>query len=80
MPGIRAENSAPSCEIPPPGVSDHWSDHDELLDSWGQSYPTVVWDDFCEAFPLDDEMGEPEPQYGDFWGELDDGELDDEEI
>jgi hypothetical protein len=27
-----------------------------------------VWD----VFELDDETSEPEPEYGDFWGELDD--------
>lgn len=32
----------------------------------------VSCDDLLDAFPLEDEAGEPEPEYGDFWGELDD--------
>jgi len=30
------------------------------------------YDDFLDAFALEDETGEPEPEYGDFWGEIDD--------
>ena len=29
-------------------------------------------DDLWDAFELDDDGVEPEPEYGDFWGELDD--------
>jgi hypothetical protein len=29
-------------------------------------------DDPWDVFELDDEVLEPEPEYGDFWGELDD--------
>ena len=29
-------------------------------------------DDPWDVFELDDEAAEPEPDYGDFWGELDD--------
>ncbi len=29
-------------------------------------------DDPWDVFELDDEVGEPEPEYGDFWGVLDD--------
>jgi len=32
----------------------------------------VSCDDLLDAFALEDEAGEPEPEYGDFWGELDD--------
>lgn len=44
--------------------SDDW-------DEWCELEPSVVWDDFWDAFASDDEMAEPEPEYGDFWGELD---------
>jgi hypothetical protein len=29
-------------------------------------------DDPWDVFELDDEVAEPEPEHGDFWGELDD--------
>ena len=29
-------------------------------------------DDLWDVFELDDALTEPEPEYGDFWGELDD--------
>ena len=32
----------------------------------------VSCEDLLDAFALEDEAGEPEPEYGDFWGELDD--------
>ena len=43
----------------------------EECDEFGR-FPT--WDNLWDAFDLDDEMAEPQPEYGDFWAELDDEE------
>lgn len=48
-------------------LGDDWDDWDEF--DAGPS-PDDLWD----AFELDDEITEPQPAYGDFWGELDDEE------
>ena len=38
-------------------------------------YPSApVPDEAWDAFELDEDTIEPEPEYGDFWGELDDDE------
>lgn len=44
----------------------------ENLDDWDPRGPSPLWDDLWDAFELDDEMPEPEPEHGDFWGQLDD--------
>jgi hypothetical protein len=46
---------------------DYWTACDPGL------WPGVNWqrNDFWDAFECKDELGEPEPQPGDFWGEPD---------
>ena len=44
------------------------------LEEWDASGPSPLWEDLWDAFDLDDEMAEPQPEYGDFWGEPDDRE------
>lgn len=39
------------------------------------SPPAPVADEAWDVFELDEDTAEPEPEYGDFWGELDDDEL-----
>ena len=43
------------------------------LEQWDASGPSPLWDDFWDAFELDDEMPDPQPEEGDFWGQPDDG-------
>ena len=43
-------------------------------DEWDEPDPVALRDDLWDVFKLDDEPGELEPEYGDFWPELDDGE------
>jgi hypothetical protein len=56
------------CDSPHPGEEPV----DAQDDDWGpaESGPTPV--DVRDAFDRNDEMAEPEPEYGDFWPELDD--------
>lgn len=49
-------------------AEESFEDWDEW-DGWGSS---GLWDDLWDAFERDDEMAEPQPEYGDFWGEPDD--------
>jgi hypothetical protein len=37
--------------------------------------PVPLGDEVWDAFELDDDSAEPEPEYGDFWGEVDDEEV-----
>ncbi len=46
---------------------DRGEDGDELQ-------PCLLSDDLWDVFELDDETAEPDPEPGDFWGVLDDGE------
>lgn len=39
---------------------------------WGEFAPASRQDEFWDAFELDDEREDPEPEYGDFWPEPDD--------
>lgn len=34
-----------------------------------------VWEELWDAFESDDEMAEPQPEYGDFWGEPDEPDI-----
>ena len=43
-------------------------------EEWDCLRPSPLWDDFWDAFELDDEMQDPYPEEGDFWGQPDDGE------
>ena len=43
-------------------------------DDWDEFEPGPMEDLLWDAFESDDEMVEPEPEYGDFWGELDEEE------
>ncbi|TSA40019.1 hypothetical protein D4R30_00290 [archaeon] len=43
---------------------------DESAEYTSAPVPDEAWD----AFELDEDTIEPEPEYGDFWGELDDDE------
>lgn len=43
-------------------------------DQWDEFDPGPLEGYLWDAFELDDEMVEPEPEYGDFWGELDEEE------
>lgn len=50
---------------------------DEPWNDWGQwveFQPGPLRDEVWDVFELDDETAEPEPEYGDFWGEVDDEE------
>ena len=47
----------------------------ENWDDWDEFEPGPSPDDIWDAFESDDELPEPQPEYGDFWGELDDEEL-----
>ena len=53
---------------PNPGDADPVSDGDD----WGEFELGPSEDSLFDAFDLDDEWAEPEPEYGDFWAELDD--------
>jgi hypothetical protein len=44
------------------------------LDEWDALGPSPLWDDLWDAFELDDEMPDPQPEEGDFWGQPDDEE------
>lgn len=63
---------------PPDGLPPAERD-DEVLtgdwDDWGNLPPQAMRDDVWEAFELDEETAEPEPEFGDFWGELDEDEV-----
>jgi hypothetical protein len=37
------------------------------LEEWDGVEPSPLWDVLWDAFELDDEMAEPQPEYGDFW-------------
>ena len=50
---------------PPPGDPDSQED-------WEEFEPGSWQDDVWDAFELDDEREDPEPEYGDFWPEFDD--------
>lgn len=43
-------------------------------DEWDEFELGPVRDELWDVFELDEETAEPEPQYGDFWGEPDDEE------
>jgi hypothetical protein len=43
----------------------------EDLEQWDPSGPSPLWDDVWDAFERDDETAEPQPEYGDFWGQPD---------
>ena len=46
------------------------------LEEWDGLGPSRLWDDLWDAFERDDEMAEPQPEYGDFWGQPDgEGEI-----
>ena len=53
----------------PDPASEGWC---QDLDEWDALGPSPLWEDLWDAFELDDEMAEPQPEYGDFWGEPDD--------
>jgi hypothetical protein len=38
------------------------------LEQWEAEGPSPTWDDLCDAFDCDDEIVEPQPEDGDFWG------------
>ena len=42
-----------------------------LWDDWTEPEPGLGQDEFWDAFELDDEREEPEPESGDFWLEPD---------
>jgi hypothetical protein len=46
----------------------------EDLEEWDGLSSPPLWDDLWDAFERDDEVAEPQPEYGDFWGEPDDEE------
>lgn len=49
---------------------------EESLSVETAEYPTgPVSDEAWDVFELDEDTIEPEPAYGDFWGELDDDEM-----
>jgi hypothetical protein len=57
----------------------HPARHDELgeavpmLVSRGRQHDLTIADDPWDVFELDNDLeAEPEPEYGDFWGELND--------
>ena len=39
------------------------------LAEWVDLRPPPLWDNLWDAFELDDEMAEPQPEHGDFWAE-----------
>jgi len=41
------------------------------LEQWDAAGPSPLWDELWDAFDSDDEMAEPQPEYGDFWGRPD---------
>jgi hypothetical protein len=43
-------------------------------DDWEALGSELSGDDLWDAFELDDELEEPEPEHGDFWPEIDDEE------
>jgi len=47
---------------------------DDDWDEWAAPTPGPLQDDVWDAFELDDETADPQPEYGDFWGEPDDDE------
>lgn len=44
------------------------------LDEWDRFQPEVRLHDVWDAFELDDDVENPQPEYGDFWPEPDDEE------
>jgi hypothetical protein len=44
-------------------------------DEWTDDTALAMRDDVWDAFKLDEETAEPEPEVGDFWGELDEDEM-----
>jgi len=46
---------------------------DDDWDDWAAA-PGSLQDDLWDAFELDDETADPQPEYGDFWGEPADDE------
>ncbi len=57
----------PQCEE----SSNDWDEWEE----WEEFEPGPVEENLWDAFESDDEMVEPQPEYGDFWGELDEEEI-----
>jgi hypothetical protein len=49
-------------------------EQDGPCDEWADFQPQPPRDDVWDAFELDEETAEPQPEYGDFWGELDEEE------
>jgi len=42
------------------------------LEDWDDLEPGPQQNDVWDAFELDDDLTDPQPEYGDFWPELDD--------
>jgi hypothetical protein len=40
-------------------------------EEWDMAGPSPRWEDVRDAFESRDEMAEPQPEYGDFWGQPD---------
>ena len=51
------------------------ADIDGTWDDWDEFALGLPDEDIWDAFELDDPMTEPEPEYGDFWPETDDDEV-----
>ena len=47
---------------------------DERWDEWDEFELGLPEDEFRDAFELDDSLEDPEPEYGDFWPDMDDEE------
>ena len=48
--------------------------HQNDWDEWEDFEPGPICEELWDVFALDDETAEPEPEPGDFWGQVDDEE------
>ena len=72
------ENPGWKLRRPPDQVSLVPAADESLADlaEWDGLGSPRLWDDLWDAFERDDEMAEPQPEYGDFWGKPDgEGEI-----
>jgi hypothetical protein len=62
---IATQHTRP--ELPDQTGERLWEDQEE----WEEPGPASLWDELWDAFERDDEMAEPQPEDGDFWGRPD---------